>query len=929
MKTTGYCRSTVITFTVGLLVLLSAKLHSQTNIPAKCFEIESILVDACVSGGGCSNASSPACSCEGKNEMVRFRVGINSILLSGISVTWPNNSFLGLVQNSLTATLTATLNSSIQSCGYLVEPPGGVIPAGAQVLLITSTDMCTSSNSFATLSDTLYVIYQNAGNYQGHFANTNNSATVSSTPSGPSNTRTLIMRYTPTMCSDTAVYDRSLLVNTLGTYGGSTAQNDGSTVLFSWPGFPAAQYVNFGCQAPYVPLSIVSVSGNGSYCNSSPINVSATIGGTSASVFWSGGSGTFSNSSALSTTYTPGVGETGSVTLLFSAVSGCGDTISAPVQLTLLSLPAAQITASGPLAICNNNSVTLNASGGSSYLWSTSATTQSITVNVPGTYIVAASNTCGTDTQSVVVSALPFPAAQITAGGPLSICSGDSVLLTASGGDTYSWNNADTSAAVWATQPGNYIVTASNLCGSDTAQINVSFLPGAAAAITASGPLSICSGDSLQLTASGGSSYVWSTSATTSSIWITQTGTYTVSASGLCGSDTASVTITQQSAPAAQISAGGPLSLCPGDSVLLTASGGNSYVWSNAALTTSIWVAQAGTYIVNVSNNCGSDTAQVQISALQLPSVFITPSGSQTLCPGDSLLLTASGSGNYLWSTGATSAAVYATSPGTYSVTATNSCGTASATQSVVAGVLPAAVISGNTSICSGDTALLSVTGGSTYSWNTGSTASSISVTAGGVYSVIAFNTCGSDTAQITVNSTQATASFTADFTSGTAPLSVDFTDASAANTVSWLWDFGNGNTSTSSSPQFTFTFPGIYTVTLQVTNSAGCTDLFSMVITVNGDASFVQMPNVFTPNGDGINDLYLAETSGIETFDLHIYDRWGIEVSHITRVAQGWDGRTTSGTEVTEGTYYYVLRASGFDQRVYELAGYFTLLRN
>ncbi|MGL5888975.1 MAG: hypothetical protein ACRC3B_03780, partial [Bacteroidia bacterium] len=457
METPAYYRRTAITFAVCLLIFLSAQLHSQTVIPTKCFEIESILVDACVSGGGCSSAASPACNCEGKNEMVRFRVGPNPVLLSGISITWPNNTYLGLVQNALTATLTATLNSSIQSCGYLLEPPGGVIPAGAQVLLITSTDMCTTSNSFATLSDTLYLVFQNPGNFQGHFANTNNSASVSSTPSGPSNTRTLIMRYTPSSCSDTAVYDRSLLVNTLGTYGGSTAQNDGSTVLFSWPGFPTAQYVNFGCQAPYIPLSIVSVSGSGTYCNTSPINVSATISGTAASFFWSGGSGTFSSSTSLSTTYTPGAGETGSVTLTFSALSNCGDTVSSPVQLILQGLPVAQITASGPLAICNSNSVTLTASGGSSYIWSTAATTQSITVSTAGTYIVAASNICGTDTQSVTVITLPLPAAQITAGGPLSICPGDSVQLTASGGSNYVWSNAATSASIWAAQPGVYV----------------------------------------------------------------------------------------------------------------------------------------------------------------------------------------------------------------------------------------------------------------------------------------------------------------------------------------------------------------------------------------------------------------------------------------------------------------------------------------
>ncbi|MGL5892920.1 MAG: gliding motility-associated C-terminal domain-containing protein, partial [Bacteroidia bacterium] len=498
-----------------------------------------------------------------------------------------------------------------------------------------------------------------------------------------------------------------------------------------------------------------------------------------------------------------------------------------------------------------------------------------------------------------------------------------------SGGSNYVWSNAATSASIWAAQPGVYVVTASNLCGSDTAQTLVSFLPGATASITASGPLSICPGDSLQLTASGGSSYVWSNAATTSSIWVTQTGSYVVTATGVCGSDTASVSITQQPGPAASVTASGPLSICAGDSVQLSASGGNSYVWSTASTSAAIWVTQPGTYIVNASNNCGSDTAQVQIAVLPAPSVQITPSGPQTLCPGDSLLLTATGNGSYLWSTGATSAAVYATGAGTYSVTATNVCGTASATQIITAGVLPNATVSGNTIICIGDTTLLTATGGSSYIWSTGSTASSIAANTGGVYTVIASNSCGSDTAQITVSITQAFASFTADTVTGNAPLAVNFTDASSSNTVAWLWDFGNGNTSAIPSPDFTFTSAGTYNVTLTVTNTQGCTDVFSMTIIVTEDPSFLQMPNVFTPNGDGINDLFLATAAGIETFDMHIYDRWGIEVSHLTRVNQGWDGRTTSGVEVTEGTYYFVLRAAGFDQRVYDLTGFLTLLRN
>jgi gliding motility-associated-like protein len=844
---------------IAVFILLALPLRAQLTVPSKCFEIESILVDACVSGGTCSNASSPACSCEGKNEMVRFRVGNAPLQLSGINITWPNNTFQGLVQNALTASLTSTLNAGIQSCGILLEPPGGIIPAGSQVLLITSTDMCTSSNSFAALSDTLYIIFQNAGNFAGHFANTNNSNTISSTPSGPSNTRTLIMRYTPASCSDTVVYDRSLLVNNLGTYGGSALQNDGSTVLFSWPGAPVATYVNNGCQAAFVPLAINSVNGNGTFCNTSPVGLSASITGSAVGTFWTGGTGTFTTVNQLSAVYNPGIGETGNVTLFFNAISGCGDTVSSPVNITLLASPQAQITASGPLTLCGNDSLILTASGGTSFLWNTAAVTASITVNAAGTYLVAVSNSCGTDTQSVQVAAFPLPAAQITAGGPLTICTGDSVLLTASGGSSYLWNNSSTSASVWAALPGVYTVTASNGCGSDTAQ----------------------------------------------------------------------VTVIVVSAVTALVSPAGPLSLCPGDSVLLTASGGNSYLWSNSAVTPAIWITQPGSYVVSVTGNCGSDTASVVIGSSSLPAVQITPSTTQALCPGDSLLLTASGNGAFTWSTGGTNASIYVTAAGSYSVIATNACGTASASLNVQAGVLPAASVSGNTLICNGDSTTLTVSGTGSFIWNTGSTSSSIIVNTPGIYSVIASNTCGSDTAQLSVSVSQATALFSASVIQGNAPLSVNFTDGSASNTVSWNWDFGNGNTSTSPSPGFVYNSPGTYNVSLTVINAQGCTDVYTLTIVVTDNPSSLQMPNVFTPNGDGVNDIFLPQAESIATFNMYIYDRWGVEVAHIEQINRGWDGRNVSGIEVSDGTYYYVVRASGYDAKVYELTGFLTLLRN
>ncbi|MEP7171649.1 MAG: hypothetical protein ABI855_19915, partial [Bacteroidota bacterium] len=130
-----------------LLNFISKKNLIFAQIPTTCFEIQSILVDAC---------GNP----EGENEMVRFVTGPNSLNISNLIVTWPNNIYLNICQNAQTATNVDTLNAAIQSCGYILEPSGGILPPGKTVILVTSTNMNPFSNSFANLSDTIYMIFQ-------------------------------------------------------------------------------------------------------------------------------------------------------------------------------------------------------------------------------------------------------------------------------------------------------------------------------------------------------------------------------------------------------------------------------------------------------------------------------------------------------------------------------------------------------------------------------------------------------------------------------------------------------------------------------------------------------------------------------------------------------------------------------------------------
>lgn len=767
-------------YLVAPLAVAGSLAHAQ--IPTKCLEIESILVDACNPTTACPGSS------EGQNEMVRFRVGPAPVALSNLEADWPNGSWRGLVQNATTASITAQLNATLTSCGLLVEPPQGIIPAGAQVLLITSTEMCVAGNSFAALADTLHIIFQEAGNTAGHFANSPAAGQpVSPTPPSGLGQRTLILFDNGTNCSDTATYVRELLVNNLGSYGGMSGESDGGTAEFSWPGLPQATYVNYGCQAPFTPL-LVEAEASGTLCGGAgTVNISAQVlGGGFTSVQWSGGTGTFGDPNALVTTYTAGIGDLGTVTLTLCAQTDCADPI------------------------------------------------------------------CG----SVEVPSGNGPTVSITGNGPLALCPGDQLLLTATGADAYLWGGGESGATITVTAPGTYSVSGTNLCG--TGQASVEVTQASAVVVSITGNTEICAGESTTLTASGASNYVWSTGTTGPSITVSATGTYSVTA----------------------------------------------------------------------SSNCGTVTESVIVSVGSTPSISIT--GGSMVCAGGTVTLTATSNAPVLWSTGSTNASITVTAADTYSVTATNGCGTSSASTTVVQGVAPTVVVSGDALLCPGAQLVLTATANAPVSWNNGANGSTITVGSAGLYIATASNACGSDTDGHQVDASPLTAAFTASPTTGAAPLSVQFTNTSVQGSSS-AWNLGGEGSSTSTSPSFTFEEPGVYTVVL-VTTLDGCVTQTSQVITVGlpppSGSSTIYVPNVFTPNGDHINDVLSVVSTNIVSVEVLIYNRWGELVNELRRVGEVWDGRSFSGNPVADGTYFYTLRATGTDGAEYDTMGHITVLR-
>jgi gliding motility-associated-like protein len=232
--------------------------------------------------------------------------------------------------------------------------------------------------------------------------------------------------------------------------------------------------------------------------------------------------------------------------------------------------------------------------------------------------------------------------------------------------------------------------------------------------------------------------------------------------------------------------------------------------------------------------------------------------------------------------------------------------------------------------ICPGTSTVLTASGADDYVWSTGETTSSITVQNGGTYSVTGSNDCGQVSDSITVTEVQVNASFTAGTVIGQAPLTVPFTNTTDPSSASVSWNFGDGTTSTETDPEHTFLTPGTYNVILTSTDQ-GCTSTSVIQITVLppfvGD-SYLFVPNVFTPNGDAVNNVFQMQSVGITSLNMQIYNRWGEMVHEITNPQQVWDSRSKTGERVPDGTYFYVLAAKGVDGKDYDLHGTITVLR-
>ncbi|WP_211220230.1 beta strand repeat-containing protein, partial [Rudanella lutea] len=471
-----------------------------------------------------------------------------------------------------------------------------------------------------------------------------------------------------------------------------------------------------------------------------------------------------------------------------------------------------------------------------------------------------------------------------------------SILLTATGGGTYRWDNNTTAATRTVNAAGTYSVTVTSANGCtavDSQVITQNNTPPTANITTASTEIT-CANPTINLTATGGGTYRWDNNTTSATRTVNAASTYSVtvtSANGCTAVDTQVIT-QNTTPPTANITTASTEITCANPTINLTATGGGTYRWDNNTTSATRSVNAASTYSVTVTsaNGCTAVDTQVITSNTTAPSANISAAVTEVSCTVPTITLTASGGGTYRWDNNTTSATRTVNAAGTYSVTVTSANGcTAVDSQVITQNNTPptANITTASTEItCANPTITLTASGGGTYRWDNNTTSATRSVNAAGTYSVTvtAANGCTAvDTQVITQNNTAPAANISAPATEITCTVPSILLTATGGGTYRW----DNNTTAATRSVNAA----GTYSVT--VTSANGCTAVDTQVITQNNTAPSA---TILTPTSTTLTctttSLALTATGG---------------------GTYRWDNNTTTATRTvnTAGTYSVTVTAA------------------
>ncbi|MDP2388424.1 MAG: PKD domain-containing protein [Bacteroidota bacterium] len=754
-------------------------------------------------------------------------VGANATLTAAGATSYSWNT--GSTSNPLTETPVSTTNYTVTGTDV-----NGCVNTATSIITVNSLPNVTVNSPTICTSTSGTLVATGATNYLWSTGSTSNPLTVSpvsttnytvtgTDANGCVNTATS----TVTVSSSLAIVinSPSVCIGQIATLNASGASaytwSDGST--------GATIFINPATTTSY------TVTGTDGACNGTgtatvtvnplpvvTVNSPAICEGTSATLTAAGAISYSWNTGSISNPLTDAPVSTTNYTVTGTDANGCVNTAT-----SIITVNALPVIAVNSETICLGTSATLTATGATSYLWNGGSTSNLLTDAPASTtnYTVTGTDANGCVnivTSTITVNDLP----NITVNSE-TVCSGVSVTLTANGAPDYLWHTGATgntlTDAPASTTTYTVAGTDANGCvNTATATITVNALP-----VISVSSQTICSGQTVSLTASGGLGYIWDTGETNNLINVSPgvTTIYTVTGVNANCSSSATATVTVIPAPTVIVNS---TAICLGQQATLTANGATGYLWSTSETTTSISVSPSSTtsYTV-VGTDAGCSTSSVgTITVNPLPAINIVP---QTICEGQPATLNANGAATYIWDDGSTTPSINVTPLATtsYTVTGTDANGCINTTTtSVTVNPLPVISINANPSIiCEGETTSLSATGATSYIWNTTESIPGIIVSPATTtsYSVVGTSNGCSSSATITITVTPLPAVIV------NSPVICTGQSATltASGATSYVWDSGSSSTFITESPISTTS----YTVT-GTTN--GCSQSAISIVTVN-----------------------------------------------------------------------------------------------
>ena len=655
-----------------------------------------------------TNSIMEACSPPNTTSASRCGEGVVNLLASGCTgegaiYTWYDHPTAGnelgtstdgtFTTASINASTTYSVTCTTNTCSISSRTPVSitiVAPAAPFITASGATSFCERSSVDLTASTCNGTILWSSGQIDQTLTVTT-SGTYSATctefgcpASLPSNA--ISVNVTPSPLKPTVTASRSLTLCQGETVdltastctGGTLFWSNGQsipTITVNTAGDYSVTCTQNAC--PSLPSEIISVvvnitppptitpSGPLIFCQGGAVDLTASSC-TGGAILWSNGQ----------TSQTITVNTTGNYSVICTQNS-CPSLSSELTSVTVNSTPTPTITASGPLTFCDGGAVTLTTSActNGSILWSNGQITNSINVSTSGSYtVVCTQNGCISGTslsKTIVVTTIPPPT--VSANRSLNLCSGQSVILTASActGGSFLWSNNATSQSISISSAGNYSVRCTKSgCTSQpslSSVVTVTTSP-TKPSINPSNYLTykdICLGTTYALSTSCNvGSLTWSNGATTSTTNVTPTTTtvYTATCNNSgCITQSNNFTVNVTPYPSTPtVSASGPLTFCEGKSVVLTSSAcpNGTVLWSNGMNTIDVTIKKSGTYTVKCKNTgCESPSSSPMIvnvtQTIQAPTIDLI--GSQNVCNGSGSTLTSNNcSGSVVWSNGVT-----------------------------------------------------------------------------------------------------------------------------------------------------------------------------------------------------------------------------------------------------------------------------------